>query len=61
MGVSLNSPLGKVTVDKSGSLTQGVYTGQSGAGGQFKTVAQSRGVVQPQSYDKLAFPGKTCP
>lgn len=61
VGVSLNSPLGKVTVDKSGSLTQGVYTGQSGAGGQFKTVAQSRGVAQPQPYDKLAFPGKTCP
>ncbi|MDO4244945.1 MAG: urea ABC transporter substrate-binding protein [Deinococcus sp.] len=61
VGISMDSPLGKITVDKSGSLTQAVYTGQSGAGGQFKVVAQSKGVVAPQPYDKLAFPGKTCP
>lgn len=61
VGVSLSGPLGKVTVDRSGSLTQSVYTGQSGAGGQFKVVAQSKGVVAPRPYDKLAFPGKTCP
>ena len=61
VGVSLDSPLGKITVDRGGSLTQAVYTGQSGAGGQFKVVAQSKGVVAPQPYDKLAFPGKSCP
>ena len=61
VGISMDSPLGKITVDKSGSLTQAVYTGQSGAGGQFRVVAQSKGVVAPQPYDKLAFPGKTCP
>ena len=61
VGISMDSPLGKITVDKSGSLTQAVYTGQSGAGGQFKVIAQSKGVVAPQPYDKLAFPGKTCP
>ncbi|SMB78747.1 urea ABC transporter substrate-binding protein [Deinococcus hopiensis] len=61
VGVSLQSPLGKITVAPNGSLIQAVYTGQSGAGGQFKTVAQSQGVVTPQPYDKLAFPGKSCP
>ncbi|WP_291426147.1 urea ABC transporter substrate-binding protein [Deinococcus sp.] len=61
VGVSTDSPLGKITVDKNGSLTQTVYTGQSGAGGQFKVVAQSGGVIAPQPYDALAFPGKTCP
>lgn len=61
VGISMDSPLGKITVAPNGSLTQAVYTGVSGAGGQFKVVAQSKGVVAPQPYDKLAFPGKTCP
>jgi len=61
VGISMDSPLGKITVDPNGSLTQAVYTGISGAGGQFKVVSQSKGVVAPQPYDKLAFPGKTCP
>ena len=61
VGITTDSPLGKITVDANGSLTQAVYTGLSGAGGQFKVVAQSKGVVAPQPYDKLAFPGKTCP
>ena len=60
-GISMDSPLGKITVAPNGSLTQAVYTGISGAGGQFKVVSQSKGVVAPQPYDKLAFPGKTCP
>lgn len=59
-GVSLNTALGKVTVDPNGSLTQSVYIGQSGAGGQFKIVSSSKGTVAPQPYDTLAFPGKTC-
>ncbi len=59
-GVSLNTALGKVTVDPNGSLTQSVYIGQSGTGGQFKIVSSSKGVVAPQPYDALAFPGKTC-
>lgn len=61
VGVSLQSPLGKITVAPNGSLIQAVYTGQSGAGGQFKVVAQSKGVVAPQPYDAMAFPGKRCP
>jgi len=60
-GVTLNTALGKVTVDPNGSLTQSVYIGQSGAGGQFKIVSSSKSTVAPQPYDTLAFPGKTCP
>lgn len=61
VGISMDSPLGRITVAPNGSLTQAVYTGVSGAGGQFRVVAQSKGVVKPEPYDKLAFPGKTCP
>ncbi|GAA5500900.1 aliphatic amidase expression-regulating protein [Deinococcus xinjiangensis] len=61
VGISLSSPLGKITVDANGSLTQAVYIGQSGAGGQFKVISQSKGVVAPQPYDALAFAGKKCP
>ncbi|WP_157451996.1 urea ABC transporter substrate-binding protein [Deinococcus aquatilis] len=61
VGISMDSPLGKITVAANGSLTQAVYTGQSGAGGQFKVIGQSKGVVTPQPYDALTFPGKSCP
>ncbi|MDX2005574.1 MAG: urea ABC transporter substrate-binding protein [Meiothermus sp.] len=62
VGVSLkDTPMGTVTVEPNGSITQAVYIGESGAGGQFKILWQSKGVVKPEPYDKLAFPGKTCP
>lgn len=62
VGVSLkDTPMGTVTVEPNGSITQTVYIGESGAGGQFKILWQSKGVVKPEPYDKLAFPGKTCP
>jgi urea transport system substrate-binding protein len=61
-GISIkDSPMGPITIEKNGSLTQRVFIGESGEGGQFKIVWQSKAVVKPEPYDKLTFPGKTCP
>jgi urea transport system substrate-binding protein len=56
-----DSPLGPISVEKNGSITQRVYIGESGEGGQFKILWQSKAVVKPQPYDPLTFPGKSCP
>jgi urea transport system substrate-binding protein len=56
-----DSPLGPISVEKNGSITQRVYIGESGEGGQFKILWQSKSVVKPQPYDALSFPGKSCP
>jgi urea transport system substrate-binding protein len=56
-----DSPLGPISVEKNGSITQRVYIGESGEGGQFKILWQSKSVVKPQPYDPLTFPGKSCP
>ncbi|MFN3267060.1 MAG: urea ABC transporter substrate-binding protein [Deinococcales bacterium] len=61
-GISLkDSPLGPVAIQANGSLSQRVFIGESGEGGQFKIVWQSKAIVQPQPYDTLTFPGKKCP
>jgi urea transport system substrate-binding protein len=62
VGIALkDTPMGTITVEANGSITQQVYIGESGEGGQFKILWSSKGVVKPEPYDKLAFPGKTCP
>ena len=62
VGVTLkDTPMGPITVKPNGSITQCVYVGESGDGGQFKIVWDSKKAVSPEPYDKLTFPGKTCP
>jgi urea transport system substrate-binding protein len=62
VGVTLkDTPMGPITVKANGSITQRVYVGESGEGGQFKIVWDSKKAVSPEPYDKLTFPGKTCP
>jgi urea transport system substrate-binding protein len=62
VGVTLeDSPMGPVTVEANGSITQSVYIGKSGEGGQFEIIWNSPEAVVPEPYDALAFPGKTCP
>lgn len=62
VGVTLeNTPMGPVTVEANGSITQSVYIGKSGEGGQFEIIWSSPEAVVPEPYDALAFPGKTCP
>lgn len=53
--------MGPVTVEPNGSITQSVYIGKSGEGGQFEIIWNSPAAVLPEPYDALAFPGKTCP
>jgi len=55
-----DSPLGKVSFAANQSLVQTAYVGQLDATGQFKIVWKSETAIQPNPYDPLAFPGKTC-
>ena len=54
------SPLGGVKFAANQSLVQTAYVGQLDAAGQFKIISSSPAPIQPEPYDKLAFPGKTC-
>ncbi|HEV3157150.1 MAG TPA: urea ABC transporter substrate-binding protein [Candidatus Baltobacteraceae bacterium] len=54
------SPLGLVKFADNQSLVQTGYIGQLQPDGQFKIVWHSTGTIDPQPYDPLNFPGKTC-
>lgn len=54
------TPMGTVSFAANQSLVQKAYIGRLKADGQFEIVADSGGDLQPQPYDALAFPGKTC-
>jgi urea transport system substrate-binding protein len=54
------TPLGAVKFAANNSMVQTAYIGQADAAGQFKILWTSEGQIQPEPYDKLAFPGKTC-
>jgi urea transport system substrate-binding protein len=57
---SIPTPLGAVKFAPNNSLVQTAYIGQADANGQFNILWTSKGQVQPDPYDPLAFPGKTC-
>jgi urea transport system substrate-binding protein len=54
------TPLGPAKFAPNNSLVQTAYIGQSDATGQFKILWNSTAPVQPDPYDPLAFPGKSC-
>lgn len=54
------SPMGMVKFAKNQSMVQTGYIGELQPDGQFKIIWQSKGEIEPQPYDPLAFPGKTC-
>jgi urea transport system substrate-binding protein len=54
------TPLGAVKFAPNNSMVQTGYIGQADATGQFKILWTSQGQIQPEPYDKLAFPDKTC-
>lgn len=56
----MNSPLGRVKFAKNQSMIQTGYIGKLQPDGQFKVVWTSPGLIQPQPYDPLTFPGKSC-
>ncbi len=55
-----DSPLGQVKFAGNQSMVQTGYIGELQPDGQFKIVWQSPGEIEPQPYDPLTFPGKTC-
>jgi urea transport system substrate-binding protein len=56
----LPTPLGTVKFAANNSLVQTGYIGQADPVGQFKILWTSKGMIEPNPYDPLAFPGKTC-
>lgn len=54
------TPMGMVSFAANQSLVQKAYIGKLKADGQFEIVADSGDDIQPEPYDALAFPGKTC-
>ncbi|PZN95946.1 MAG: urea ABC transporter substrate-binding protein [Alphaproteobacteria bacterium] len=57
---AIPSPMGPVKLAPNQSLVQRAYVGQLQPDGQFKIVSQSPGMIAPEPYDALAFPGKSC-
>jgi urea transport system substrate-binding protein len=55
-----DSPLGPVSFADNQSMVQTGYIGELQPDGQFKIVWTSPAVIQPEPYDPLTFPGKTC-
>jgi urea transport system substrate-binding protein len=55
-----DSPLGGVSFANNQSMVQTGYIGELQPDGQFKIVWQSAAPIQPQPYDPLTFPGKSC-
>ncbi len=57
---AIPSPLGPAKFAPNNSLIQTGYMGQSDPKGQFKILWTSSAPIQPDPYDQLAFPGKSC-
>ncbi|MDI7775655.1 urea ABC transporter substrate-binding protein [Asticcacaulis sp. EMRT-3] len=57
---AIPTPIGDVKFIANNSLVQTGYIGQADAKGQFKILWSSKGPIDPNPYDPLAFPGKTC-
>jgi len=56
----IETPLGAVNFAPNNSLIQTGYIGKANPAGQFEILWTSPGMIQPNPYDPLAFPGKTC-
>ncbi|EGD60612.1 urea ABC transporter, urea binding protein [Novosphingobium nitrogenifigens DSM 19370] len=57
---AFDTPMGKVSFATNQSLVQKAYIGKLKADGQFEIISSSPAEIQPEPYDPLAFPGKTC-
>lgn len=57
---AIQTPMGPVKFMDNNSLIQTAYIGQSQPDGQFKIIWTSPAAVNPDPYDPVAFPGKTC-
>ena len=57
---AFDTPMGKVSFAPNQSLVQRAYIGKLKPDGQFEIIADSGADIQPEPYDALAFPGKSC-
>jgi len=57
---AIPTPMGPVKFMDNNSLIQTAYIGQSMPDGQFKIIWTSPAAVNPDPYDPVSFPGKTC-
>jgi urea transport system substrate-binding protein len=55
-----SSAMGKIKFASDQSLYQVAYVGQLQPNADFKILWQSKQPLQPEPYDSLAFPGKSC-
>ncbi len=55
-----NSVMGKIKFAPNQSLYQTAYVGKLQPDGQFRILWQSKEPLNPQPYDPLVFPGKSC-
>ena len=55
-----DTPMGPVSFAANQSLVQKAYIGKLKPDGQFEIISSSEAAVQPEPYDPLVFPGKTC-
>lgn len=56
----MDSPLGEVKFAQNQSMVQKAYIGELQTDGQFKIIWRSPKEIEPQPYDPLTFPGKSC-
>jgi urea transport system substrate-binding protein len=57
---AIPTPLGSVKFIANNSLVQTGYIGQLDETGKFKVIWNSPAPIDPEPYDPVAFPGKTC-
>ncbi|MDE8653573.1 urea ABC transporter substrate-binding protein [Novosphingobium album (ex Liu et al. 2023)] len=57
---SFATPMGAVSFAPNQSLVQKAFIGKLKPDGQFEIVSQPGADIQPEPYDALAFPGKSC-
>jgi len=60
VGLEFDTPMGKVSFAKNQSLVQTAYVGELNKDGQFDILWHSDAPIQPDPYDPLTFPGKSC-
>ncbi|MBT9382425.1 urea ABC transporter substrate-binding protein [Pseudooceanicola sp. CBS1P-1] len=60
VGLDFDTPLGEAHFAANQSLVQTAYVGQLDKDGQFQILWTSDAPIEPNPYDPVAFPGKTC-
>ncbi|WP_108260547.1 urea ABC transporter substrate-binding protein [Mangrovicoccus ximenensis] len=60
VGLEVDTPMGPVSFAPNQSLRQSAHVGKLDAEGRFEILWSSAAMIEPEPYDALTFPGKTC-